>query len=114
MKQILLFATFACLAFVGCNKENDNDILVGTCWDNQDDPEQHLYEYRRICFGALGASYSYKFSMGGKYENYDLKFTYNAPNVKITYPDGSRFGNGYIEEDMLYITDGSHGGVYKK
>lgn len=111
MKKIALII-LAGIVLAGCEKENDNNLLAGTCWYDQDDPEQVLYEYRRICFEVSGASYSY--NMWGTYRIYRLEFTYNAPNIKITYEDGSRFGSGYIDGDILYITDGFDKGTYER
>lgn len=102
------------LVLNSCSDDNDkdNDVLVGTCWDKQDISPS--YNYRRICFGAGRGSFSYKMSNDGPYRSYELKYTYQRPNIKITYEDGSRFGSGYIESDMLYITDGFDAGEYEK
>ncbi len=110
-KFLIIYVTLAGLLLCSCSKSYD-EKLTGTCWENQD--ESIAYKYRMVCFGVEGsASYSYQLA-GGKYERYELQYTYNEPNVKITFPDGSRFGNGYIEGAILHITDGGWEGTYKK
>lgn len=114
MKFLLLTISVATMLFCSCsNDENDNELIMGTCWDKEESDSP--YEYRSICFGVDRASFSSKMINDGPFHYDELKYTYKKPNIKITHEDGSRFGSGYIEGNTLYITDGlSSEGTYIK
>lgn len=109
MKKFVIFtlASFM-IAISSCGDKgdtNDNRELVGSCWELEQ--EDSPYEYVTICFGSEGASYSYKMNMTGVSRRYELKYMYKKPNITITHKDGSRFGRGRIEDNVLILTGGT-------
>jgi len=99
MKKILFILFIAILAF-SCSDDsirNDNIELQNTAWAR----DTTCFISDRIIFLENGkCNYSYSAS---EYHSYDMVYSYNKPNVTMTFSDKSVFGVGKITGNKMYI-----------
>lgn len=111
-KYLLSLLAILALTIVGCSKSdeaeipNDNELIASTAWD-EDDP----VVYKKSAVLALSINgegrYAYTNLNSGEYVTWNLTYTYNEPNIEVLFSDGSHFGSGYIEDDVMYLDRGS-------
>jgi len=100
MKKILFILFIAILAF-SCSNDpisNDNLEIQNTAWSR----DTTVFKNDQILFFENGKC-NYSYSTSNAHRSYDMVYSYNKPNVTMTFSDKSVFGIGKITGNKLYI-----------
>lgn len=98
------------LVFISCSSDDDennnnNTEIESSAWTK----DGSIFKNDILGLGINGlGTYSYTTTVDPpKFYSYDLKWEYNKPNIVIKFKDGSNFGSGYIDDNKMYLKEGT-------